>query len=182
MTVLRQINEGIHQTFEYVPNSTRVDSPIDDALRASKGVCQDFAHVMTTLVRQVGIPCRYVSGYVARDEKSERRGGLASHAWVEALLPGWGWVGFDPTKGKLVGETHVRCAIGRDYVEQLPRQIQNLLFSEFGSGPAKVKFECEALIAPSTDSDLIKRNLNLFSNLSQSNTYKKKGLIKVKMS
>jgi transglutaminase-like putative cysteine protease len=120
MTVLRQISDGIHKTFEYVPNSTRVDSPIDDALRARKGVCQDFAHIMTTLVRQLRIPCRYVSGYVSREDTSERRGGLASHAWVEALLPGWGWVGFDPTKGLLVGDRHVRCAIGRDYADVPP--------------------------------------------------------------
>jgi transglutaminase-like putative cysteine protease len=120
MTVLRQINDGIHQTFEYVPNSTRVDSPIDDALRARKGVCQDFAHIMTTLVRHMRIPCRYVSGYVSREETSPHRGGLASHAWVEALLPGWGWVGFDPTKGQLVGDRHVRCAIGRDYADVPP--------------------------------------------------------------
>lgn len=118
MTVLRQINQGIFETFEYVPNSTRVDSPIDDALRARKGVCQDFAHIMTTLVRQLRIPCRYVSGYVAPSQ--EGRGGVASHAWVETLLPGWGWVGFDPTKGQLVADRHVRCAIGRDYADVPP--------------------------------------------------------------
>ena len=120
MTVLRQINEGICETFEYVPNSTRVDSPIDDALRARKGVCQDLAHIMTTLVRQLRIPCRYVSGYVSPDETAERRAGLASHAWVEAMLPGWGWVGFDPTCGRLVSDRHVRCAIGRDYGDVPP--------------------------------------------------------------
>lgn len=120
MTLLRQINQGIHETFEYVPNSTRVDSPIDDALRARKGVCQDFAHIMTTLVRQLRIPCRYVSGYVSPEETAGRRAGLASHAWVEAMLPGWGWVGFDPTSGRLVSDRHVRCAIGRDYADVPP--------------------------------------------------------------
>jgi transglutaminase-like putative cysteine protease len=122
MTVLRQINKGIFESFEYVPKSTSVDSPIDDALRAGRGVCQDFAHIMITLVRQLGIPCRYVSGYEAPKEFSPNRAaaGQASHAWVEALLPGLGWVGFDPTNDKLVSDRHVRCAIGRDYADVPP--------------------------------------------------------------
>jgi transglutaminase-like putative cysteine protease len=122
MTVLRQINQGIHEMFQYVPKATRVDSPIDHALRERKGVCQDFAHIMITLVRQLRIPCRYVSGYVAPGEMSPERtaAGLASHAWVEAWLPGWGWVGLDPTNNHLVGERHIRCAVGRDYADVPP--------------------------------------------------------------
>lgn len=122
MTVLRQIKNGIHETFEYTPKSTRVDSPIDDALREGKGVCQDFAHIMITLVRQLRIPCRYVSGYVAAKDFDEERAmaGEASHAWVEALLPHLGWVGFDPTNGRRVSDRHVRCAVGRDYLDVPP--------------------------------------------------------------
>ena len=77
-----------------------MDSPIDDALAARRGVCQDFAHVMIALVRRLGVPCRYVSGYIAprpKDDRAELGRVSATHAWVEALLPGLGWVGLDPT-------------------------------------------------------------------------------------
>jgi len=122
MTMLRELNTAIHQHFDYTPKSTRVDSPIDDALRTRKGVCQDFAHVMIALVRLLKIPCRYVSGYVAPGEmaKDRRIAGLASHAWVEAWMPGWGWVGFDPTNNRLVSERHIRTAVGRDYADVPP--------------------------------------------------------------
>ena len=122
MTVLRDINRSICEGFEYVPKSTRVDSSLDDALRARQGVCQDFAHIMIALVRLLRIPCRYVSGYVAPGEFTPERAaaGYASHAWVEAWLPGCGWVGFDPTNSRLVEERHVRCAIGRDYADVPP--------------------------------------------------------------
>ncbi len=122
MSMLRELNTALHQHFEYTPKSTRVDSPIDDALRTRKGVCQDFAHVMIALVRLLKIPCRYVSGYVAPGEmaRDRRTAGLASHAWVEAWLPGWGWVGFDPTNDRLVSERHIRTAVGRDYADVPP--------------------------------------------------------------
>lgn len=122
MTVLRQIKSGIFENFEYTPKSTSVDSPIDDALRNGSGVCQDFAHIMITLVRQLRIPCRYVSGYVAPKEFDADRtmAGQASHAWVEALLPGLGWVGFDPTNNRMVADRHIRCSVGRDYLDVPP--------------------------------------------------------------
>jgi transglutaminase-like putative cysteine protease len=120
MTVLRQINSGIFEHFDYARKSTRVDSPIDDALRTRRGVCQDFAHILITLVRQLRIPCRYVSGYVAPGEAAPGRESFASHAWVEAWLPSWGWVGFDPTNNRLVGDRHIRIAIGRDYADVPP--------------------------------------------------------------
>ena len=119
MTMLRQLNAAIHHRFDYTPKATRVDSPIDEALRTRKGVCQDFAHVMISLVRLLKIPCRYVSGYKAPGAAGERSG-LASHAWVEAWLPGWGWVGFDPTNNELASERHIRTAVGRDYADVPP--------------------------------------------------------------
>jgi transglutaminase-like putative cysteine protease len=121
LRMLFDISEGIHELFSYVPNSTTVDSPIDHALSERKGVCQDFAHIMTALVRKLQVPCRYVSGYLfhAKTDQSLVSEG-ASHAWVEALLPGLGWVGFDPTNNVLCGERHIRVAIGRDYAEVPP--------------------------------------------------------------
>ena len=125
MSLLRQLNTAIHRHFDYTPKATRVDSPIDEALRTGKGVCQDFAHVMISLVRLLKIPCRYVSGYKAPRSgegnlRAGERSGLASHAWVEAWLPGWGWVGFDPTNDELASERHIRTAVGRDYADVPP--------------------------------------------------------------
>ena len=118
LTVLRDLNTAIYETFEYSPKTTRVDSPIDEALSLRKGVCQDFAHIMITLTRHLQIPCRYVSGYLSRGEG--RSSGEATHAWVEAFLPDLGWVGFDPTNNAVTDERHVRVAIGRDYADVPP--------------------------------------------------------------
>jgi transglutaminase-like putative cysteine protease len=121
LTVLRELNHAIYETFDYMPNYTNVDSPIDEALISRKGVCQDFAHIMITLVRPLGIPCRYVSGYLyTGKENSDRSVQDATHAWVEAWLPGYGWVGFDPTNNLIVGDRHIRVAIGRDYADVPP--------------------------------------------------------------
>jgi transglutaminase-like putative cysteine protease len=121
LTLLRALTEGIYDRFEYVPQSTRVDSPIDEALEKREGVCQDFAHIMIALVRELGIPCRYVSGYLFhRTEDADRSAAGATHAWAEALLPGVGWMGFDPTNDLLAGERHIKVAIGRDYADVPP--------------------------------------------------------------
>ena len=121
LTVLRQLNHAIYDTFDYMPNYTNVDSPIDEALVSRKGVCQDFAHIMISLVRPLGIPCRYVSGYLyTGKENADRSAQDATHAWVEAWLPGYGWVGFDPTNNLIVGDRHIRVAIGRDYADVPP--------------------------------------------------------------
>ena len=121
LEMLLDVNHGIHQSLAYAPNSTRVDSPIDHALGERKGVCQDFAHIMIALVRRLRIPCRYVSGYLfqAKTDRALAPEG-ASHAWVEALAPGLGWVGLDPTNDGFAGERHIRVAIGRDYSEVPP--------------------------------------------------------------
>jgi len=121
LTVLRQLNSALYSSFEYALKSTRVDSPIDDAIRTRQGVCQDFAHIMIALVRTLNIPCRYVSGYLHRRlEDHDRSAEDATHAWVEALLPRLGWVGFDPTNHLMATDRHVRTAIGRDYADVPP--------------------------------------------------------------
>jgi len=122
LMVLQQLNEQIFNHFEYVPKSTKVDSPIDLALLTHAGVCQDFAHIMTTLVRsKLHIPCRYVSGYLFHGQSNHDRSvNSATHAWVEALIPQLGWVGFDPTNFLTAGDRHIRTAIGRDYADVPP--------------------------------------------------------------
>ncbi|GCE14691.1 transglutaminase [Tengunoibacter tsumagoiensis] len=122
LSALHEINHKLYASIEYAKKNTRVDSPIDDALRIRRGVCQDFAHIMITMVRSLQIPCRYVSGYLfarGNDPRAQSSAG-ATHAWVEALLPGLGWVGFDPTNDTLAGERHIRIAVGRDYSDVPP--------------------------------------------------------------
>lgn len=121
LELLTELNSGIFRAFSYVPNSTKVDSPIDEALRTRQGVCQDFAHIMIALLRSIGVPSRYVSGYLFRGPDSHDRSVEgASHAWVEALLPGLGWTAFDPTNDLIGGDRHIRVAIGRDYADVPP--------------------------------------------------------------
>jgi transglutaminase-like putative cysteine protease len=122
LMVLHQLNEQMYKHFEYVPKSTKVDSPIDLALLTHAGVCQDFAHIMITLVRsKLRIPCRYVSGYLFHGQSDHDRSvHSATHAWVECLLPQLGWVGFDPTNWLVAGDRHIRTAIGRDYSDVPP--------------------------------------------------------------
>jgi transglutaminase-like putative cysteine protease len=121
LATLRRVMAEMSARFEYSPKATRVDSPIDEALQARRGVCQDFAHVLIALVRQIGVPCRYVSGYIFSDhDRAVRSSSDATHAWVEALLPDLGWVGLDPTNNMIAGDHHIRVAVGRDYTDVPP--------------------------------------------------------------
>ena len=122
LQLLTELNEAIYKSFAYVPNSTKVDSAIEEALQTRQGVCQDFAHIMITLVRRLRIPCRYVSGYMFHRDKDEKDRSVegASHAWVEALVPIFGWMAFDPTNNLVGGDRHIRVAIGRDYADVPP--------------------------------------------------------------
>jgi transglutaminase-like putative cysteine protease len=121
LELLQELNTELYEFFEYAPNTTKVDSPIDEALESRRGVCQDFAHIMIALVRQLKIPCRYVSGYLFHaDSAKDRSPAGATHAWLEAYLGELGWVAFDPTNNLPGGERHVRVAIGRDYADVPP--------------------------------------------------------------
>jgi transglutaminase-like putative cysteine protease len=143
LTVLRTLNTSLFQELAYSPDSTSVDSPIEDALRTRQGVCQDFAHIMLALVRNMRIPCRYVSGYLHHDASHpDRSKDGATHAWVEALLPRWGWVGFDPTNNLLAGGRHIRTAIGRDYADVPPT-------TGIMKGSAKSEMQVRVRVTPS---------------------------------
>jgi transglutaminase-like putative cysteine protease len=130
LDLLTELNAAIYKSFAYVPKSTKVNSPIDDALQSRQGVCQDFAHIMIALLRPLHIPCRYVSGYMfhrnnnnndddAGEPKYRSLEG-ASHAWVEALVPNLGWIAFDPTNNLIGADRHIRVALGRDYADVPP--------------------------------------------------------------
>jgi len=121
LSALKTLGTRIYDAFEYESGITEVHSPIEHALGAKRGVCQDFAHIMIAIVRHWKIPARYVSGYLFHGRKHQDRSeDGATHAWVEAWLPTLGWVGFDPTNGTMAAERHIRAAIGRDYADVPP--------------------------------------------------------------
>lgn len=118
------INRWIHANFRYNSGATDVETPLEQVLERREGVCQDFAHVFLAIARGLGLPARYVSGYVESrvpgEDKDSHIGGMASHAWVEVMLPGGLWWGLDPTNNCVAGERHVKVAVGRDYSDVPP--------------------------------------------------------------
>jgi transglutaminase-like putative cysteine protease len=111
---LGELTRYLQRSFTFQPNVTRIDTPLLEFMHSKRGVCQDYAHAMLALCRCMGIPARYVSGYLYTGASSAI-GAEASHAWVEVYLPGSGWVGFDPTNGTEVTEAYVKIGHGRDY-------------------------------------------------------------------
>lgn len=113
----------IQAEFSYDPLATKVDTPLTEVLAMKRGVCQDFAHFMLSCLRSHRLAARYVSGYVLNEPppgQPKLVGSDASHAWVESWLPGFGWVGFDPTNGKLANHEFVTLGWGRDYSDIAP--------------------------------------------------------------
>ena len=112
----------IHHEFTYAPGATNVDTHLEEAFAQRRGVCQDYAHVMIGMCRSIGIPTRYVSGYLYNGPQDNLIGDQASHAWVEVHLPHAGWVGYDPTNNTVADERYVKIAVGRDYQDVSPIQ------------------------------------------------------------
>ncbi|MBQ0934208.1 transglutaminase family protein [Ideonella paludis] len=113
----------IHDEFAYRPHSTDVNTRAPDVLRLRAGVCQDFAHLMIAACRALGLPARYVSGYLLTQPPPGRPrliGADASHAWVEVWCPPHGWLAFDPTNRCLPADDHVQLALGRDFADVAP--------------------------------------------------------------
>ena len=109
------------------PGRTHVGSTAEEAVQAGHGVCQDHAHVFVACARAMGVPARYVSGYLAMEERTEQQ---AMHAWAEAFVPDLGWVGFDPPNGVCPDLSHVRVATGLDYRDAAP--VSGLRFGAGG--------------------------------------------------
>lgn len=121
LTTLHHLNQQVHEKLSYARETTDVYSPIDEALTQRQGVCQDFTHILIALGRHLGIPCRYVSGYLYWEKDDDlHHSPEASHAWMEAYLPGLEWIGFDPTNKLVTNGRHIRAAIGRDYADVPP--------------------------------------------------------------
>ena len=111
---------------KYEPGTTEVGTSVDEILDRGGGVCQDYAHLALAVYRSAGIPARYVSGYLYAadsslgDDPAVDEIHVATHAWVEVHIPGFGWWGLDPTNRLVVGERHVKIGHGRDYEDVMP--------------------------------------------------------------
>lgn len=117
------LTRRIHREFKFDPKATTVSTPVDQVLREKRGVCQDFAHFEIACLRSLGLPARYVSGYLETlppPGKPKLVGADASHAWLAFFLPGSGWIDIDPTNNVLPDQRHITVAWGRDYQDVAP--------------------------------------------------------------
>jgi transglutaminase-like putative cysteine protease len=122
VTVLKAanlLNDYVYTNFQYIKGVTTVETTLDEIWQLKAGVCQDFAHILLAMLRMIDIPARYVSGYVCPN-RNGMRGEGATHAWVEAYIPFYGWLGFDPTNNCIANELHVRLAVGRSFMDCSP--------------------------------------------------------------
>ena len=118
-----ELMRRIYTDFAFTPGFTMVSTPLSVVMRERKGVCQDFAHLGITCVRSMGLPARYVSGYIETISPAgvEKLIGVdASHAWFSVYIPDRGWVDFDPTNNVLPGDQHITIGWGRDYADIAP--------------------------------------------------------------
>ena len=117
--IAQKCNQYIYENFTYTKGITNIETTVDEILTMKKGVCQDFAHVLLQLLRTVGIPSRYVSGYICPNE-SGLRGEGATHAWVEIYTPTQGWLGLDPTNNIWTMDNHIRLSVGKNFYDCTP--------------------------------------------------------------
>ena len=119
----QDLTRRIFNDFKYDPKATTVATPLEEVWEKRHGVCQDFAHLGIACLRSLGLPARYVSGYLrTRPPVGRPRlvGVDASHAWFAVFCPGAGWVDFDPTNNCRPGEEHITVALGRDFGDVSP--------------------------------------------------------------
>ncbi len=115
--------QRIYCDFEFTPGFTTISTPLSVVMNEKKGVCQDFAHLGISCIHAMGLPARYVSGYIetlAPEGKEKLTGVDASHAWFSVFIPEMGWVDFDPTNNKIPDEQYLTVAWGRDYFDVVP--------------------------------------------------------------
>jgi len=119
LTVAKALSGFVHVAFEYKKGITSVETSIDEVWEFKAGVCQDFAHMLLVMLRMAGIPARYVSGYIC-PKNHDLSGEGATHAWVDAYIPFYGWIGLDPTNNCIVSDRHIRLAVGRNFTDCTP--------------------------------------------------------------
>ncbi len=117
---LLELMGWIPTVLEYKSGSTVVHAELINAMKQQAGVCQEFAHLFISVARSWSVPCRYVMGYLAQDSSDETEN--STHAWAEALVPGGGWIGFDPVHNLLANERYIAVAVGRDSYDAAPQR------------------------------------------------------------
>lgn len=125
-----ELMQRIFTDFDFVPGFTNIATPLKEVMTAKKGVCQDFAQIAIACVRSMGLPARYVSGYIETlppKGKEKLIGTDASHAWFSVYIPTYGWVDFDPTNNQIPKNQHIVVAHGRDYYDVPP--LKGVIFS-----------------------------------------------------
>lgn len=140
----------IHTDFAYDPTATTVATPTRDVFRTRRGVCQDFAHLQLSCLRSLGVPARYVSGYLATvPAPGQLRlvGADASHAWISVFCGGDGWIDLDPTNNQYPGERHIVLAWGRDYDDVSP--VKGVIL---GGGQHEVSVSVDARVVEARES------------------------------
>jgi transglutaminase-like putative cysteine protease len=133
----------IYTEFQFKSGSTNINTPLKTVLKERRGVCQDFSHLAIASLRSVGIPARYVSGYIETLPpigKPKLEGSDASHAWISVYIPEMGWCEFDPTNNMIPQQRHIVTAYGRDFADVSP--MKGIIFS---SGDHKVKVEVDVI-------------------------------------
>jgi transglutaminase-like putative cysteine protease len=113
----------IYSDFTFTPGFSTISTPLTEVMKERKGVCQDFAHLAISCVHSMGLPVRYVSGYLetaAPPGKEKLTGIDASHAWISVFIPQMGWIDFDPTNNQLANEQYITIGWGRDYFDIVP--------------------------------------------------------------
>lgn len=123
LAAARDLASRIFREFTYDGSATDVSTPVDEVMRLRRGVCQDFAHLQIACLRKLGLPARYVSGYLLTHPPAGQEkmvGADASHAWLSIWCPGHGWVDLDPTNDLIPGDEHITLAWGRDYGDVSP--------------------------------------------------------------
>jgi transglutaminase-like putative cysteine protease/predicted glutamine amidotransferase len=142
LDTLLDINWTIFKEYRYSQGSTTIFTTAFEVYANRRGVCQDFTNLFICLARLLGVPARYVCGYIYTGPKNpNQRQGEASHAWVQVYLPEVGWKGFDPTNGVLTQTDHVRVAVGRNYVDATP--TSGTIYVGGGGETLHVDVRCE---------------------------------------
>ena len=140
-----ELMQRIFTDFDFVSGFTNVSTPLDVVMEEKKGVCQDFAQIAIACIRSIGLPARYISGYIETlppPGKPKLVGADASHAWFAVFIPGFGWVDFDPTNNTIPENQHIVVGWGRDYYDVPP--LKGVIYSSGGS-KLKVSVDIRAI-------------------------------------
>jgi transglutaminase-like putative cysteine protease len=152
MEAMLDLNTRIFKDFAFTPGFTDISTPLEKVFEHKKGVCQDFAHFSLACLRSLGLSTRYVSGYIETfppPGKPKLVGSDASHAWIALYIPGLEWVEFDATNNLLVGDKHIRVAVGRDFSDVTP--LKGIVFAG-KEQEMKVSVDVQALDEEEVDS------------------------------